>query len=220
MRKVLSRLLLVLVGVVLLVVAGTLVPRPLRPPAEEPKTRRILVLANPIRTDIAIPLSADVRERFAFLLEAGIPISNPAARWVVFGWGGRAFYLETPTWADLKPHPVFKALTLDRSVMHIDVAGLIPEPHPVVTGFDIGDAAFGRLMDFVEESFEASNGGPILIMNAGYGATDQFFEAKGRFNALVGCNTWTARALREAGLRTGWWNPLPKLLVLSLKLYN
>jgi uncharacterized protein (TIGR02117 family) len=165
MRRVLKWLALCALAVALIVVAGTLIPRPLFEPAQDAQTRRILVLSNPVHTDIAIPLTTDVRERFAFLGEAGIPIANPAAQWVVFGWGGRDFYLETPTWSDLKPRPVFKALTLDRSVMHIDVAGAIPEPHPAVTGFEISEAAFGRLVSFVEDSFEASNTGPIVIAN-------------------------------------------------------
>jgi uncharacterized protein (TIGR02117 family) len=104
--------------------------------------------------------------------------------------------------------------------MHIDVFGGIPEPHPAVTGFETGEAAFGRLLSFVEDSFERMDSEPMIISNAGYGPTHRFFEAKGSFNALVGCNTWTARALREAGLQTGWWNPLPNTLVLSLKLHN
>ena len=220
MRRPLKRLLLFLVVVCLVVAAGTLIPRPLWQSADEPKTRRILVLANPIHTDIAIPLGGDVRERFAFLEEAGVPIALPEAQWLIFGWGGRAFYLETPTWSELKAGPVFKALTLDRSVMHIDIGGEIPEPHPAVTGFDIGEDAFGRLLAFAEASFDRVDGEPIVIPDAGYGPSDRFFEAKGWFNALAGCNTWTARALREAGLQTGWWNPLPTLLVLSLKLYN
>ena len=220
MRKVLAWLLVALVAIVVVVAAGTLIPRPLWQASDEPKTRRILVLSNPIHTDIAIPLTPDVKENFAFLDVAGVPIANPAAQWVVFGWGGRAFYLETPTWSELKAGPVFKALTLDRSVMHVDVFGEIPEPHPAITGFEISEAAFSRLIAFVEGSFERADGEPVAIAKEGYGATDRFFEARGRFNALVGCNTWTARALREAGLQTGWWNPLPTSLVFSLKLYN
>ncbi|MGO8572745.1 TIGR02117 family protein, partial [Rhizobium ruizarguesonis] len=34
------------------------------------------------------------------------------------------------------------------------------------------------------------------------------------------CNTWTAAALRSAGLRTGIWNPLPQALRLSVAVYN
>ena len=211
----------ILLAVALAVLAGMLVPRPLWPSDDDsPATRRILVLTNPIHTDIAIPIVPDVLERFAFLEQAGIPLSNPAARWLIFGWGGRAFYLETPTWADLKPMPVLKALTLDRSVMHADLFGEIPEPHPAVKAFEIGEEDFDRLVAFIDASFERVDGNPVVVPGASYGSVDRFYNARGSFNALLGCNTWTARALREAGLRTGWWSPLPRNLAVSLRLYN
>jgi len=59
-----------------------------------------------------------------------------------------------------------------------------------------------------------------LITDAAYGVTDRFFKAKGYFNALFGCNSWTAAALRTAGFRTGPWNPVPETLKPSLALYN
>ena len=211
----------ILLVVAIAVLAGMLAPRPLWPSDDDSiATRRILVLKNPIHTDIAIPVGPEVLERFAFLEEAGIPLSNPAARWLIFGWGGRAFYLETPTWADLKPMPVLKALTIDRSVMHVDLFGEILEPHPAVTAFEIGETEFDRLIAFIDGSFERVDGEPVLVPSASYGPVDRFYDARGSFNALLGCNTWTARALREAGLRTGWWSPLPRNLDVSLQLYN
>ncbi|TIP07694.1 TIGR02117 family protein, partial [Mesorhizobium sp.] len=180
----------------------------------------ILVLKNPIHTDIAIPVDDDVRERFHFLTDAGIPADMAKVSYIVFGWGGRAFYLETPTWSELKAVPVMKALTSDASVMHVDVTGDIVEPHANVAGFDIDEERFVVLLDFIAASFQQGPNGPILIENAAYSRFDRFYEANGRFNALVGCNTWTAAALRTAGLRTGWWNPLPVSLDLSMRLYN
>ncbi len=216
-RWIVAALLLAAVAVL----TGALVPRPLWGDGDGgPSTRRILVITNPIHTDIAIPIDAAVRARFAFLEEAGIAAAHPEARWLIFGWGGRAFYLETPTWGDVKPGPVLKALTIDRSVMHVDVGGEIADPHPAVTGFEIGEAAFDRLTGFIARSFEQADGEPVVISGASYFGTDRFYEARGSFNALVGCNTWTARALREAGLQTGWWNPLPATLAASLRLYN
>jgi uncharacterized protein (TIGR02117 family) len=201
---------------------GTLVPRPLWRAANAATavTRHILVLNNPIHTDIAIPVDDEVRRRFHFLTEAGIPADAPEVRYIVFGWGGRAFYLETPTWSELKPVPVIKALTVDASVMHVDVAGTISEPHPDVAGFDIGEERFSALLDYIAASFQQGPGGPMVIENARYSHFDGFYEANGHFNALIGCNTWTAAALRTAGLRTGWWNPLPASLGLSMRLYN
>ncbi|OHV89610.1 TIGR02117 family protein [Mesorhizobium sp. ORS 3428] len=222
MRKFLRCLAMLVATALLAVGLGTLVPRPLwsAAVAAGAGTRHILVLRNPIHTDIAIPLDDAVRRRFHFLADAGLPSDAPEARYLVFGWGGRAFYLETPTWSQLKAVPVLKALTLDASVMHVDLAGSIREPDPDVVGFDIDEEHFSALLDYIASSFRQGPNGPIAIDNPGYSRFDRFYEANGYFNALVGCNTWTAAALRTAGLRTGWWNPLPVSLELSLRLYD
>ncbi|WP_455273347.1 TIGR02117 family protein [Rhizobium herbae] len=224
MRRALRWLAAVVLAAGLAVVAGTFVPRPLWPAAKADtvtgETHRILVLANPIHTDIAIPIDAETLARFPFLAEIGMPVTHPNARWLVFGWGGRAFYIETPAWSELKPMPLFKGLTLDRSVIHADVAGDIIEPSDHVAGFEIGPDEYERLLSFIEASFTPMNGRIEAIPDTGYGQNDRFFEANGWFSAAVGCNTWTAKALREAGLRTGWWNPLPVSLSASLTLYN
>ncbi|QND47977.1 TIGR02117 family protein [Rhizobium lusitanum] len=209
---------------VLAVAGGTFIPRPLFAPGEAALdaagSRRILVLSNPIHTDIAVPLNDETRAAFSFLGNAGIPLTASDAEWLIFGWGGRAFYLETPRWADLKPMPVFRALTLDSSVLHVDVAAHIPEQHPGVQAFDVSSGEFTALLGFIAGSFEEQNGEVTPIADAAYGITDRFFEAKGYFNALFGYNTWTAAALRTAGIRTGLWNPVPETLKLSLALYN
>jgi uncharacterized protein (TIGR02117 family) len=218
------RILFAIVAVIVLAVAaGTFIPRPLFGPGPSEgatETRRILVLSNPIHTDIAIPLNAQTRAAYGFLQASGIPVGEPSAEWLIIGWGGRAFYLETPTWADLKPIPLFRALTIDSSVMHVDVAGPIDERHLSVKAFDLAPTEFQALSEFIQASFVHENDKVVAIPEAGYGAYDGFFEAHGSFNALVGCNTWTARALRSAGIRTGWWNPLPQTLGISLDLFN
>jgi uncharacterized protein (TIGR02117 family) len=223
MTRVLRRLLAVMLVIVGAVAAGALIPLPLWSQETEHnggETRRILVLSNPIHTDIAIPLDAETRAAFAFLERSGVPVAEPGAKWMIIGWGGRAFYLETPTWGDLKPMPVFRALTVDSSVLHVDVTGELDEGHPAVTALELGVKEFAQLQVFIRDSFAQPPDAVAAIPDAGYGPYDRFFEAKGAFNALVGCNTWTAQALRAAGVRTGLWNPLPQTLTLSLKLFN
>jgi uncharacterized protein (TIGR02117 family) len=212
-----------LIAVVVAPLAGALVPRPLVPPAmgETPATRRVLVLSNPIHTDIALPADPDVLARFGFLEASGLPLDDERVRWVVLGWGGRSFYLETPTWSDLKAGPVFRALTVDTSVMHVAVGGSIDPAGEGVTAIDLDDLRFAKLVEAAAGSFARSGGGePILVAGLSYGDYDRFYEAEGRFNALLGCNTWTGAVLRQAGLRTGWWNPLPQSLVWSLRAFN
>jgi len=217
-------LLRVLIVIVLLVAAGTFIPRPFWPSARaaDPSAmpRPILVLSNPIHTDIAVPLDDAIRTRFGFLVDAGVPVDNPGAKYLIVGWGGRSFYLETPHWADIKPLPVLRALTLDRSVMHVDVAGNLREDDPAVTRLQTDNEGMSHMLGFIEASFARDNGKPMPVPHAHYGRYDAFYEANGFFNALLGCNTWTARALQEAGIRTGAWNPVPQTLAVSLKLYN
>lgn len=210
-------------GLLLIALVGMIVPQPLFS-SDIADTgiglRRILVLSNPIHTDIALPIDDATLAMFAFLEESGMPVRNANARWLVFGWGGRTFYTETPTWADLKPWPVFKGLTIDASVVHADIAGDIVLPTDHVMAFDVGEDGYGKLLGYIRGSFVETGAGIEPIPGMSYNGNDRFFEAHGRFNALVGCNTWTARGLREAGLRTGWWNALPVSLTTSLSLFN
>ncbi len=212
---------IVLVAVAALL-AGTFVPRPLFDTAEgsDAPARRILVFASHIHTDIAVPIEALALEDFAFLAEAGLPISHPDARWVLFGWGGKAFYVATPELTDIRLGPLLKSFTLDSSVMHVEVTSDVAEPHPNLSAFTISEDGLKRMLAFMRASFADRDGKPVQIVGTGYGSADTFYEAVGSFNALLGCNTWTGAALREAGLRTGWWNPLPQTLAYSLALYN
>lgn len=227
-RKVLLGLALAAAVPVVAMALGTVVPRAIAIPeaeagpmfrAEAPR-RRILVLANAIHTSIAVPADPDVLEAFAFVSGEGLPLDYPGVSWIVFGWGGRSFYMETPTWADLKPGPVIDALTWDRSVMHVRRSGEIPASLSNVRAVDLAPPEFGRLLSGIRSSFQPGNAGiPRRIVGAAYGDHDLFFPANGGFNALAGCNTWTAHMLRIAGQTTGAWTPLPFSLVWSLDLH-
>jgi uncharacterized protein (TIGR02117 family) len=215
-------------SIVLLLIAascliGISVPRPILGPAPASAidgAGRVLVLSNAIHTDVAIAVTGDVRARFAFLRDAGLDIDNPNLRYLVFGWGGRSFYTQTPNWADLKPMPVFKSFTLDRAVMHVETVGDIALDGPDVTVVNLDRDGLERLLAFVISSFTTGKSGPIPLQGVAYGDYDAFFEGEGYFNALAGCNSWTAAGLRQAGVTTGWWTALPWMLRLSLRLHN
>lgn len=201
--------------------AGVVLPKPIWPTHSEASTNhRILLLSNPIHTDLAIPVNDALRARFKFIGGAGLDLNLLGVRYLIFGWGGRAFYTETPTWADLKTIPVLKSLTLDRSVMHVELAGEIPDDSPFATAIDIDQEGYERLLGAIRQSFAESSGQPVVLPGYAYGRYDAFFEANGYFNALAGCNTWTAAILRQAGVSTGWWTPLPWMLRVALRLHN
>ena len=222
MKFIARKLVGIVVAAVLVAAVGALIPRPLfRTAMGGEQSHTIYFISNAIHTDIAIPLDEDIRQRFAFIGQDGLPLANPNAQWLIIGWGGRSFYIETPTWADLKPLPVLRAFTADNAAMHVELAGTLDAANPDLVPVNVGTNAFKNLLAEILASFARdSSGKPVLIAGAAYGEFDNFYEATGWFNALFGCNTWAARMARIAGLRTGQWNPLPQSLRLSLRLYN
>ena len=178
-----------------------------------PTTRRILVLDNPIHTDIALPVDEAVLARLRLLAECR-PADRSSRRAIPRLRLGQPRLLHRDAdLVDLKPGPLLTALDArPRPSCMSSVAGTTRRSRS-----SIGAASTSRRPN---SSGCWTSSKPVLATSpngrsspARATATyDQFFEAKGRFNALVGCNTWTAAALRAAGLRTGWWNPLPQTL--------
>jgi uncharacterized protein (TIGR02117 family) len=164
---------------------------------------RIYVEDNGIHTGLVLPVRA-----------AGVDLSRLAApralrdprhgghAWRSYGWGDRAFYLETPTWWDVRPLTVLRAaLGSASTVMHV---GFVPEP-------GLGDGTrtlllradeYRRLAGFVRASF--ARGGQA---QSGYAGNDAFYPAVGSYSAVRTCNAWVGDALRHAGVRIGRWTP-------------
>lgn len=221
-RALLKALLVLPAFLALALLLGVLVPRG---PAAGPEPAagqgsRLLVLAGPIHTDLALPLDAATRSRFAPLAAHGVPLDDPAAAWLVVGWGGRSFYLETPTWGHLRPGPVLRSLGWDASVLHVTVAGPLDESHPAVLPVEVSPEGRARIEDAILATFALQRGEPVPVASPGYPWPSRFFEARGGFNLVLGCNTWTAAMLREGGLATGLWTPLPQSLLASLRLHG
>lgn len=206
------------------VLAGMFVPRPIwAPPADGTANgRQILLVGDVIHTDIALPADPDVLERFAFLQDDGLPLDAPGLRWILAGWGSRTFYVETPEWADLRLGPTLRALTLDRSALHLELAGEIDPAADNVQRIHLDEDTFERVLDDVMATLDPdSEGNAQLIEAASHGDFDHFYEAEGAFNAIVaGCNQWVGQILRTAGLRTGWWTPLPPNLLRAVRFHN
>jgi len=136
---------------------------------------------------------------------------------ITIGWGERAFYLETPTWADVKPLTVLAAaLGSDRTVMHVDH---LPWPTPEESSrpITLRPEEYRRLAAFIRASFAQPGKGGRGWHRTGYFNNDAFYTARGRYSALRTCNTWTGDALRYAGVRIGAWTPFPTTVMQWFK---
>jgi uncharacterized protein (TIGR02117 family) len=137
--------------------------------------------------------------------------------YVALGYGNRTFYLETPTWGDLSMKNAFlAAFGRGRSLMHAD-HDHDPQPSGDTRPIVLRHEEYRRLVDFARGSFQYdSQGRTIPLLGRGYGASDMFYEAVGPYNAVYTCNSWTGRALRHAGVKTGVWTPLSQSIMWRL----
>jgi len=168
----------------------------------------IYVETNGVHTDLIVPVVAagvDWRD----IARPG-DIADPryaAYDHLAIGWGEARFYLETPTWADVRPLPVLRAaLGSDRTLVHVEHLPA-PEPGPDVRPIVLREAEYRRLARFIRASFAAAAPGARPAIFPGYGAYDAFYSASGRYDAVMTCNEWTGAALRAAGVRVGAWTP-------------
>ena len=178
----------------------------------------IFVRTNGVHTWIMVPkVTEDMDWR---PLVPGGHLRDP--RWgegdyVALGYGNRTFYLETPTWGDLTMRNAFlAAFGRGRSLMHAD-HDFAPRPGPDQRPITLSRAEYRRLVDFARGSFQLDRRGRTMpLLGRGYGGSDMFYEAVGPYSAVYTCNSWTGRALREAGVRTGLWTPLSQSIMWRL----
>ena len=135
-----------------------------------------------------------------------------------FGWGDRGFYIETPTWSDIRlPTAVAAVLGLGPSVLHVEA---VPTPPDGVgtRHLRLSDQQYSRLVAYIESGFHRGrDGAPIPIPGAHYGFHDAFFEAEGRYSPFLTCNEWARRGLASAGVRVPLWSPFDKALLYQLE---
>lgn len=170
---------------------------------------RIYVEDNGIHTGIVLPVRAAGVDWSD--LVRGEDLRDPRFAghgWRSFGWGDRDFYLNTPTWADLRPGRVLKAAIGSRdTLMHVD---FIPEPAegPKVRAITLRPGEYRRLAAFIRASFHTGADGRAARY-PGYGSYDAFYRGTGTYSAIRTCNAWTGEAFRAAGVKMGRWTPFP-----------
>lgn len=85
----------------------------------EQKEIPIYIYTNGVHTDIVMPVKNELHD-----WSAKIPFANTTSKksdynYVGIGWGDKGFYLDTPTWSDLKFSTAVKAaFWMSESAMH------------------------------------------------------------------------------------------------------
>jgi uncharacterized protein (TIGR02117 family) len=174
--------------------------------APAPDGIEIWFTSNGFHVDVILPMSAAGIDWASWCPPDAF--GGAPAEHIAFGWGDREFYLQTPSFADVRPLTALRAvLWSSDTLLHVtyvdDVSRLAGR-----RGVALAPDAYRQLAAYIAATFRRDQAGrPLRRPERGYGARDAFYEAVGTYSPIETCNEWLAAGLRQAGIRTGWWAP-------------
>ncbi|MBU6122531.1 TIGR02117 family protein [Hymenobacter siberiensis] len=207
-----------IIGVAALYVGSALVLSAIPVPKADsnaPADVTVFLRTNGVHTDIVLPIKTNQIDWGQSLPIANIPSQDSTMRYIAFGWGDKGFYLDTPTWADLKVSTAFvAAFWLGSSAMHTTYFHSLA-PGPETIPLHLSHAEYARLIAYIQRSFALDVAGRTQhIAGHSYGPDDAFYEAHRVYSFLYTCNTWTNNALKASGQRACLWTPSDKGIFL------
>jgi len=172
----------------------------------------VFVVSNGVHTDLVLPVRNELYDWSKNIRFEHTKASDSSRKWVSFGWGDKGFYLETPSWADLKASTAFNAaFSLGTTAMHTEFHNRLKENDHCVA-MRLHPDQYRKLVAFISGSFQKDSTGRVIPIHtrAVYGKHDAFYEALGAYSMLKTCNTWTNQALKAAGQKACLWTPWDK----------
>jgi uncharacterized protein (TIGR02117 family) len=182
-----------------------------------PGGTEIFVCSNGVHTDFVLPVRNTLVDWSRRFPAPDFPGAVTGYDHIGIGWGNLDFYKSTPRWSDFKLGTALSALSgSGPSALHVQYR---PGPGPTERcgRLLVDDAQYRALADYIDSSLLNSAAGEAAIRSAsGYGATDNFYTAVGRFSLVETCNAWIGDGLKSAGLPSGIWTPFSFLVLAHL----
>ncbi|MDQ7248957.1 TIGR02117 family protein [Dongia sedimenti] len=163
----------------------------------------IAVCSNGVHTDFVLPVKSEVVDWSMAFPPQSFPADVARYDHVGIGWGDLAFYQSTPRWSDLDLAITLRAMTgLGPTALHVQYR---PGPGSAerCAALTIGAVQYRKLAEYIGATL-VPTGAPVA---EGYGTSDAFFPARGRFNLFTTCNVWVGEGLKAAGMPTRLWTP-------------
>jgi len=180
----------------------------------------IYIKTNGVHTDIVVPLRNEQRDWSNEIKFSNAHLKDTVViKYVAMGWGDKGFYLETPTWNDLKFSTAFKAaFALSTTAIHATFYSNINE-NGSCKKMMISKDQYSRLLKYMDESFQHDAAGHVIniVTNANYGNTDAFYEANESYSMFQTCNTWANTGLKRCGQKACLWTAFDTGIFLKYK---
>jgi len=179
----------------------------------------IYIKTNGVHTDIVVPAKTALFDWTQSAKFSNIESKDTSYKYLAIGWGDKGFYLETPTWADLKFSVAFKAVTgLNTTALHATYYKNIKEGSSC-RKIEISNDQYLRLIEYIDNyaNKTASGNWVYIDTDANYRDSDAFYEAMGSYSMLHTCNTWANNALKYSGQKHSLWTPFDSGIFLNYK---
>ena len=165
----------------------------------------IMVGDNGIHTEIVMPLVSPVKDWRSVFPASDLASPDRPYTHVAVSWGEREVFLNTPTWADLSIATALGAATGGDGLIHA-AHYVRPAPGPSNRPLKVTEAQYAALVTAIESQLPPPG---TRKTYRGYDGFDVFYDAGGTYHLGNSCNQWTSDTLAKAGVKTGWWTPLP-----------
>ena len=171
----------------------------------------IYILSNGVHTDLVLPATTKYMDWKTVLTENRSSLTDTSLKWIAFGWGDKGFYLETPTWGDLKWSTAYRAaFALGSTAMHVCTYSSLTESEQCKR-ISISAENYKKLVAYIDNSFYKKETGSYQgIANKQYKEHDAFYEANGSYSLLKTCNTWANTGLKVTGAKACIWTVIDK----------
>ena len=178
----------------------------------------IFITSNEVHIDFVLPVNNEQRSWWNDFPLNYFTLVDSSYKYISFGWGDKDFYLNTPTWADLKWDIALKALFLPTpALMHITYIREKPVETSLTKKIIISDAQYEKLIQYLTSSFHKNEDSSfILIYVPSKSNYENYYEANGSYNFINTCNNWTNQGLKYIGIKTATWAPFDKCVLYHL----
>lgn len=167
----------------------------------------IYIITNGVHTDIVVPIKNEIMDWSKEVKFSNTLSKDSSYNYLAMGWGDKGFYLETPTWAELKMSVAFKAATgLGSTAIHATFYNNL-SPSETCKEIVISKDQYQRLVDYIMDSFLQTKDQHLINIKteAHYNKYDSFYEAKGSYSMFHTCNTWANSGLKACGQKACLW---------------
>ena len=167
----------------------------------------IYLWSNGVHMDFVVPTSTPHQDWSDVFLPSHVK-DGQARSWTAIGWGDKGFYLNTPTWADLKVSTALKAISgTSQSAIHVtyyDDKDVMACQN--CAKLYLSPAQYQKLIAYIKQDLKWQDAKAMPInTEANYGKTDAFYEARGSYFLFYTCNTWINDGLKAMDMPSALW---------------